>query len=151
MKKHQSNSKSWAYIIENFLSGALYYLRAFGICQDNVFYIPLKILFYLLEHIYDQNVCNSLTKDLYLDTVNTSDPDNFFLLILESESPLLNIMGRFRNFRNQEKLHGLRNRCVNFFEHHFKKIHFFVDLSLGYTFIINNIRIIRTRYVLCRF
>lgn len=38
----QSNSKSWSYIIENFLSGALYYLRVFGICQDNVFYISLQ-------------------------------------------------------------------------------------------------------------
>lgn len=38
----QSNSKSWSYIIENVLSGALYYLHVFGICQDNVFYISLQ-------------------------------------------------------------------------------------------------------------
>lgn len=37
----------------------------------------IKTVFYLLEHIYDQNVRNFLTEDLYLDTINTSDPSNF--------------------------------------------------------------------------
>lgn len=151
MKKHQSNSKSWAYIIENFLSGALYYLRVFGICQDNVFYIPLKnSILFTGTHIWSK--CLQLSNQRFISRYSKHiRPGQFLSFNPLIRIPLLNIMGRFRNFRNQEKLHGLRNRCVNFFEHHFKKIHFFVDLSLGYTFIINNIRIIRTRYVLCRF